>query len=48
MESDRLPPCNQLYLGTLFMKDCGNVDGRRTGSQNHDRLSAEAAQIMVL
>ena len=48
MESDLLPPCNQLYLGTLFMKDCGNIDGRRTSSQNHDCLSAEAAQIMVL
>ena len=48
MESDLLPPCNQLYLGTLFMKDCGHIDGRGTGSHDHHSLSAEAAQIMVL
>jgi hypothetical protein len=48
MESDLSPSCNQLYLGTLFVKDCGNINSRRTGSQNYDPLSAEAAQIMVL
>ena len=38
MESDLLPPCNQLYPGTLLMKDRGNIDCRRTRSQ-HQRLS---------
>jgi hypothetical protein len=47
MESDLFPSRNQLYLCPLFMEDCGNIDGRRTGSQDHDCLSAEAAQIMV-
>ena len=48
MESDLLPPCNQVYLGTLFMKNGGHIDGRGTASHDHDCLSAEAAQIMVL